>query len=242
LTWALKHHYSVADATGLGWMLRPVALLLQLTTGEAFSVTAAGEWRSPAAGIVLVKACAGINFMIVSLLGWCWLLRPASPRARAWPRWLRLLEWPLLFAGTLALAWGTAILVNVARILLALAVGHGLEELAGGAVPAHRLIGLAVYLPALTAQMLLASREQRGAALLFAATLYLALMLVVPMLTGQAWLQPRLFAGHAAMVIAAVLALAAIGYRCGVFTSRRCSVRSSCSSCHPDRRSGRPCA
>ena len=105
---ALKWHFSVAAASELVWMLRPLSLLLQLLTGWHFRPNADGEWQSFDAGIVLVKACAGINFMVLSLLGWCWMLRPhvdgasgaASARraapparaARAWP----LLEWPAL--------------------------------------------------------------------------------------------------------------------------------------------------
>jgi exosortase K len=212
LAWVLKHHYSVASAAELGWMLRPVALLLQLASGHGFSQAPGGEWYSADAGIVLIKSCAGVNFMLMSFLGWCWLMQPAqrsvagrSPAAQ-WPR----LRWPLRLGAALALAWLTALLVNVVRILLATAAGPALG--AGlGEGDAHRLIGLLVYLPALAAQMLLAGRAQRGPATVFATAIYVALMLVTPLLTGSALLQPRLYASHALMLLLVAVPLLAWG-------------------------------
>jgi hypothetical protein len=219
IAWALKHHYSVASAAELGWMLQPVARLLQLASGHSFSQAPGGEWYSIDAGIVLIKACAGVNFMLMSFLGWCWLLQPAEQRAASlplalrWPsvsRWSLAPRWPLALAAALALAWLAALLVNVLRILLAKVLGPAFGLWLGEG-DAHRLIGLLVYLPALTGQMLLAGRAQRGPAVVFTTTVYFALMLVTPLLTGSALLQPRLYAAHASMLLLLAVPLLAWG-------------------------------
>jgi exosortase K len=214
VAWALKHHYSVASATELRWMLRPLALLLQFATGREFNQAAGGEWYSAGAGIVLIKACAGINFMLMSFLGWCWLMQPAHRAASGRSQGGSVLAWLPLLLPALALAWLTALLVNVLRILLATTLGPALGAWLGEG-EAHRLIGLLVYLPALTAQLLLAGRARRGPALVFAAVLYLALMLVTPLLTGAAWQQPRLYVAHALMLLLLVVPLLVWGLRTG---------------------------
>jgi exosortase K len=200
---ALKYHYSIAAAADLGWMLRPVSLLLELVTAQNFIQSPAGEWYSTEAGIVLVKACAGVNFMLMSFVGWCWLLQPAAGSTRA-SIFLRR------FLLALALAWLAAVMVNVLRIVLAESLGPWLAG-AMGTGGAHRLIGLLVYLPALTAQLLLAGRARRGAAVAVAASLYLALMLATPLLTGNAWWDPAAFAAHALTLTLVLLPLLAWG-------------------------------
>jgi exosortase K len=194
---ALKRHYSLAGVAELDWMLRPVALLLQVTTGHRFQPSVEGEWYSEAAGILLVKGCAGINFMIMSFVGWCWLVRP-SRFERLTPA--TLIEWPALLGIALVLAWAAAVLVNVLRILAALAVG---PELAAwlGAEQAHRLLGLLIYLSALTAQLVLGERRNPGPAALVAVATYVGLMLVTPLLTGRALANTGAFAGYALLVV-----------------------------------------
>jgi exosortase K len=208
IAWALKHHYSVADARDLNWMLRPIVTLLQIITRNGYSLSEAGEWYCEAAGVVLVKACAGINFMIMSFLGWCWLLGPAAGPAARRPR---IIAWPLWLSSALVLSWACAVLANTVRILLLLQVGTRLD-VALGHDNAHRLIGLAVYLPALSVQLLLAGRERRGRALQLAAALYALLMIVTPLLTGQAMRNLVLFGQHTLLVLACALPLAATGY------------------------------
>ena len=219
VAWALKHHYSVATAAELGWMLRPVAGLVTLATGQPFSRGAGGEWVSADAGVVLVKACAGVNFLVMSFLGWCWLFAPegahaavAGSTAPAWPRPRRVPPWWLRLAAALALAWGCALLTNAARIVAALAFGHALGTALGPGA-AHRLIGLVIYLPALGAQLWLAGGAARGRALMAAAVLYAALMLVTPLVTGNAWQAPARYAAHALMLALALVPLWLWGLR-----------------------------
>ncbi|MFO1402199.1 MAG: exosortase K [Steroidobacteraceae bacterium] len=177
---ALKWHFRAAGADDIGWMLQPLALLLRLVAGWHFQRTPAGEWASADAGIVLIKACAGINFMVLSFLGWCWLARPrgaasrgAAPRAAASP----LLEWPALLGGALVLAWMTALLVNLLRIVAIVHLQRLLQEWLP-AEQAHRAVGMAVFLPALGLQWLLCEPQRPGLALLAAGGAQCALLLL----------------------------------------------------------------
>lgn len=183
-------------------MLRPLAMLLHAVTGWSFARNADGEWEGVGAGLVLVKACAGINFMVLSFLGWCWLWRP-----HGFPGWAQRAprRWPLLGAA-LACAWLAALAVNTLRILVIARWQPGLEHWLAPA-NAHRVLGLLVYLPALSLQWLLIERRRPARALLAAAGLYVALMVIAPLLTGNAALQPARFAAHAAFVIGALLPL-----------------------------------
>lgn len=198
---ALKAHFSAAAASGLVWMLRPLALMVQLVGGWRFTPTADGEWQSLGAGVVLVKACAGINFMILSFLGWCWWLRP-RPRETA-PGWSLCLEWPLLLLGALALAWSLALAVNTLRIVAVVRWQPALERWLSPA-EAHRTLGLLAYLPALSLQLVLAERRRWRGALLAGCTLYAAMLLFVPVATGHALAHPLAFGAHALRVLAAL--------------------------------------
>ena len=205
---ALKWHFSAADSAALEWMLRPLSLLLRLLTGWHFQQTPEGDWESGDAGIVLVKACAGINFMIMSFLGWCWLARPQAQRA---PTFAIALEWPLLFAASLVFAWLAALLVNTARIIAVVKCQPLLEHWIAPA-EAHRLIGLIIYLPALTAQLLLRNRQRWDIAALLAAAIYVGMMLIVPLLTGNAAASPGQYREHALLVLVLALPLAVAGF------------------------------
>lgn len=207
IAWALKRHYSLANTDELRWMLQPVALLLEAVTGNRYEASVEGEWYSATAGILLVKGCAGLNFMIMSFVGWCWLARPArferlTPTA--------LVEWPALLAMALVMAWAAAVGVNVLRILAAMSVG---PALAGwlGAEQAHRLLGLLIYLPALSVQLVLGDRRNPGAAVLMAVATYLGLMLVTPLLTGRALSDPAPFLAYALLVLGVAAPLGAWG-------------------------------
>ena len=76
------------------------------------------------------------------------------------------------------------------------------------------MIGLLVYLPALSLQLVLADRRHWRRALLLGVTLYAALMLVLPLLTGNARLTSPGYWQHAGMVLP-LLAMAALAARLG---------------------------
>ncbi|HVN99468.1 MAG TPA: hypothetical protein VMT49_05445 [Steroidobacteraceae bacterium] len=208
---ALKWQFSAAAASDLQWMLHPLALLLRALTGWHFLRDDAGNWECPAAGFVLVKACAGVNFMLLSFLGWCWLWRPVPATGRASARPWATGQWPLRLGGALLCGWLAALAVNALRVVLVVRGQPGLEQWLAPA-DAHRLIGLLTYLPALSLQWSLAERGAPGRGALLAAGAYAVLLLGVPLASGGAAADPRHFAAHLGWVAAVLAPLA--GYGC----------------------------
>lgn len=188
---ALKLHFSAAATSDLEWMLRPMALLLRIVTGWRFMQSGSGEWYSLDAGIILVKACAGINFMTLSFLGWCWLCRPRyrikGPMALA--------EWPVLLVSALVMGWLMALLVNSLRII---AIVHWQPVLEHWLAPvdAHRSIGLTLYVAALNLQLLAFDRRRWRRSVWLACGGYALLMIGVPFATGNGFREPTMFVRH----------------------------------------------
>lgn len=198
----IKRHYSIAGAAELDWMLRPLALLLEWTSGHAFHQDALHEWVSPAADVRLVKACAGINFMLMSLLAWAWVFRPVSAVSGSPVVWVVRL---MVLLGTVtAAAWITSLLANSLRILIAMQLP---EQDAG----MHRLIGMLVYVPLLSLQLLADGRGNLRLALSGPVLLYTLLMVIVPMLTGNALRSPALFIEHLLMLAAMAAVMLGLG-------------------------------
>jgi exosortase K len=193
----LKHHYSIADAEELSWMLQPLSDLLSLITGHQFQREANGEWLSISADVRLVKSCAGINFMLMSLLAYAWTFRPDPNERQQTPAWIG--GHLALLGGIGVAAWVTTLIANSLRILLAMALQTddsilstlGMEE-----SMVHRFLGLLVYLPLLTLQMLPVKRIGRRQILYIPVVLYGLLMVLVPLLTGNAMRDPGLFLEH----------------------------------------------
>lgn len=219
----LKRHYSFATVAELDWMLRPLTLMLEWLTGHAFHRDGNLEWVSASAGVRLVKACAGINFMLMSLLVYAWLFRP-DRRAHADPPATYTGQLLLLCAAVVA-AWATSLGANTLRIVSALAVraqGWDFATVGLDAAQLHRMLGMAIYVPLLSLQMLAGRRSTVGQALAAPALLYLLLMGVVPLLTGNALRQPALYLEHLRHM-AACLALPGgvyLLYRCWPRTGR----------------------
>lgn len=171
LALALKAGYSAATTAQLQWLLWPLAGLLNATGLFDFAPMAGGEWLDAGRALIIVKACAGGNFLIASWLGWLW-------------RWRTRSFGPGLALGALAAAWLTALLANATRIVL---IGYGQDDLARLAglsdADSHRLIGIGVYFGALLLQL-------RGTGTALAApAIYLGVTLLVPLL--NAWLSGR---------------------------------------------------
>jgi hypothetical protein len=74
-------------------------------------------------------------------------------------------------------------------------------------------LGLAIYLPALALQLTAGERQNRGSAALVAAGSYAALMVVTPLLTGNAFDHLTDYVRHSAMVLLLVAPVAAWGLR-----------------------------
>jgi exosortase K len=184
---AIKHHYSIASAADLDWMLWPLSQSLEWISGHPFQRDSLHEWVSESADVRLVKGCAGINFLLMSLLAWAWVFAPERREDVDTPTWMaqRVL---LLFAVIVA-AWTSGLLANTLRILVAM----NLPEHGTGL---HRLVGLLIYVPLLSLQLHLGSRGNWKAALWGPVILYLLLMAVVPVLTGNAFNDPTQFIQH----------------------------------------------
>lgn len=193
----LKWHYSVATAAELEWMFRPLAGLLEWLSGHAFHRDSHFEWVSESADVRLVKACAGINFMLMSFLVYAWNFRPVCENnsgVRAW-----IMRRALLLVAAAVAAWGTCLLANSLRIMTAMTAATQPWNLTAVGIDAgefHRLIGMAIYVPLLALQMLLGDARNVRNALAMPVLLYLLLMVIVPLLTGNAWQHPHLYLEH----------------------------------------------
>ncbi|OGT89040.1 MAG: exosortase K [Gammaproteobacteria bacterium RIFOXYA12_FULL_61_12] len=172
LALALKQLYGMADATELQWLLWPLARLLEVVSDLRFQPLPTGDWLDAGQGILIVKACAGGNFLLISWLAWLW-------RGRALP--LR----PARLLGAFAAAWAATLAANALRILLILHAEDGLARLGGlSQGDSHRLIGIAVYFLCLWIQ-LAGSASARVPLAVAAAALYLGVTLLLPAL--RAW-------------------------------------------------------
>lgn len=196
LAMAFKAFYADAETTQLQWLLWPLATLLNGLGGFAFRPMGSGAWLDVGHALIIVKACAGGNFLIASWLGylWRWRVRPVGQGAGrdgglwpdSWPGW-----WPASWFGVrfglqlsvglalraFAAAWVTTLIANALRILL---IAHGQDDLSRitgwSASDSHRLIGIVVYFGCLSVQL-------AGArTLLVAPALYLGVVLLVPWL------------------------------------------------------------
>ena len=223
---ALKHHYSTAGVGELDWMFRPLSQLLEWYTGHAFYRDSDHGWVSEAADVRLVKACAGINFMVMSFVAYAWVLRP-DRRAPA-----RILWWTagrvVLLGGAFMASWMTAVLANSARIIAAMNIDpHGWvpDALGMGAADVHRLTGMAVYLPVLALQTMFGDRGAGRSAFLVPFMLYLLLTVVVPLFTGNALRDPTLFLRHLLTLSAVIIAGCAVAFLCRRWRVRLEQVR-----------------
>jgi exosortase K len=184
---AIKHHYSVATTAELQWMLRPLSQILEWTSGHPFRRDHLHQWVSESANVRLVKACAGINFLLMSLLAWAWVYRPTKHEDTDAPTWLA--KRSLLLPALILAAWITALLANSLRTLVAMHLpDHGADL--------HRLIGMLIYVPLLSLQLHLGDRDNWRAALTGPVILYFVLMVLAPVLTGNAFNMPGRFIEH----------------------------------------------
>jgi exosortase K len=145
---ALKRHYSTAAVEDLRWILWPTSTLVGLASGADFDFEAGEGYLSRERFFLIEKSCAGVNFMIAALglVGFS-LSRGVDGARRA----------ASVVTASLAVSYGAAVLVNTARILVAM--GLASADLAGGwwtAARVHRLEGIAVYFGGLLALNLVA--------------------------------------------------------------------------------------
>ena len=108
----------------------------------------------------------------------------------------------------LLLAWLSALAVNTLRVI---AVVHWQPQLQQWLAPesAHRLIGIVIYLGALTLQLLPGEGRRWSRAALRGALIYGAVMLILPMLSGNAVASPGQYVEHALAVLIVMVPLLA---------------------------------
>jgi exosortase K len=138
-----KHFYRDASAGELGWILGPTSAMVSLVSGADFVHEAGAGWVSREASFIIAPACAGVNFALAAFLalslGWL-------PGMLGW----RGAAARLGLAA--AAAYAATLLVNTARIALAVELHRGAIDLGGlDAGELHRIEGIVVYLGGLTA-------------------------------------------------------------------------------------------
>ena len=137
----LKRHYSLAGPDQLAWILSPTARLTAWLTGAAPVWEAGVGYADFSRGIIIVPACAGINFMIMAfgLAVFC-----ALGRLR---RFAVLAFW---MAASLACTYFLTLGVNTLRISVSMAL-YQADIYSAWFTPGllHRLVGVWLYLGAL---------------------------------------------------------------------------------------------
>jgi exosortase K len=191
---ALKQLYSIAEMPQLQWLLQPLARLLAAVSELSFEPLASGAWLDTKHDLIIVKACAGGNFLLASWLGYLWRFGDAmSPARRA------------LLAG--AAAWLTTLVANTVRILLIVQGEDALAAKLGlSGADSHRLIGIAVYFGCLCLQML--GRRSLPPRLVGAAILYLGITLLLPSLRAVLLGLPHIDVQHALWIVGSTFAIA----------------------------------
>lgn len=137
----LKRHYSLAGPDQLTWILSPTARLIAWLTGADPMWEAGVGYADFNRGIIIVPACAGINFMIMAfgLAVFCALGR--------------LQRFTVLFAWMVASLAGAYVLtlgINTLRIAVSMAL-YQADIYGAWLTPErlHRLVGVWIYLGAL---------------------------------------------------------------------------------------------
>lgn len=173
VTIAIKQFYSAATAESLQWMLKPLVMLLESLSDLSFEPTPDATWLDPNHRISIVKSCAGINFFIISLLGYL-CQRQGDCRL-------------ILFLRALSAAWLTSLAANTLRILLSvyyedtLSVCLHLSE-----ADSHRLIGITVYFSCLWLQLAGYRIKRFKRAAITASACYFSVTVLIPLLRGWA--------------------------------------------------------
>lgn len=174
LVLALKQFYSAAHAAQLQWMLYPLVLMLELFSDMHFRLMPDDVWLDQTHRVSIVKACAGINFLIISLLANLWLQRQQAPSVR-------------ILLHVCLTAWLSTLGANTLRVLLCVYGQHGLADITGiSEEDSHRAIGIAVYFLCLWTQLSAFTLQNLPQRALIALIFYFSITLLLPYF--RAWL------------------------------------------------------
>ena len=141
--WGLKRHYADASADGLRWILSPTTWCVEVITGADFAATPGEGYFSADRMFLIAKSCAGVNFMIAAF---GMLIFALSNRVES------AISAASVLVVSLAASYAAAVLVNAARITLAMALAaHPIDGLSLRADDVHRIEGIVVYFGGLVA-------------------------------------------------------------------------------------------
>ena len=139
--YALKRHYSTASAEDLRWALAPTTHMVALFTGAHFTMERGAGFVIESRRLVIAPACAGVNFLVISLLSltFTFVTKVRRPSRKA-----------MFVLASATVAYASMVLVNATRISLVLFLSPHLRFLGGGsAAQLHRVEGVVTYLAAL---------------------------------------------------------------------------------------------
>jgi exosortase K len=152
VAWGLKHHYAVAGADELWWILTPIARAVGVATGAAFQSIPGEGYVSRERLFVIEKSCAGVNFMIAAF---------AMMVSTFYHRITSGISGAYVLVASLVASYGAAVFVNATRITVAMwLAAHPLA--ASSAADIHRLEGIAVYFAGLVVLYEIALRLDRS--------------------------------------------------------------------------------
>jgi len=154
--WGMKRHYADAHVDDLWWILAPTTRLAGVMTGTAFVAVPSEGYISHERLFVIEKSCAGINFLIAAfgMLVFALFHRVRSVASGACVLWLSLLA-----------GYGAAVVVNAARITIAMSLADHPAALSGfSAARIHRFEGIVVYFAGLLLLYELVQRAARSSA------------------------------------------------------------------------------
>ena len=153
ITYALKRHYSTADAEALRWILAPTAWLVESLVCAPFVFEQHVGYVNQELRFAIVPSCAGVNFMIIAICSAAVGFVTCMPTLRA--------KLTLLLA-SVGLAYLATLGVNTARIVIALLLQAHPVSIAGlSSAQIHHAEGIVVYFTSLCALYLLAHRLLR---------------------------------------------------------------------------------
>ena len=134
--WSLKRYYADSGPDDLRWILSPTANLVEAMTGTTFTISSREGYVSHERMFLIEKSCAGINFMIAAfgMLVFALFHRVRSAVSVA-----------AVVGISIAGGYVAAVLVNAARITIAMwLAGHPIAWPVAAA-DVHRLEGIVVY-------------------------------------------------------------------------------------------------
>ena len=156
IAWALKQHYSSARADDLMWILTPTAQLVAAMTGSPLTLQPGEGYLSRERLFLIEKSCAGVNFMLAAF---GMLVFTLFHRVRTTVSAGSVLGVSLLAGYT------AAVVVNAARIAMAMWLAAHPVALSISSQALHRLEGILVYFGGLMLLYEAAQRLERRAIL-----------------------------------------------------------------------------